>query len=97
MGPIIALILAGVVGFSQSFTQGILVIALFTLIQQVENNLLVPKVMHKVSGFAPLVILIALLIGSKLLGIVGALIAVPITMIIVILIRRFIKYSPPIN
>jgi predicted PurR-regulated permease PerM len=95
LGPIIALVLAGIVAFSESAIKGVAVIALFTLIQQVENNYMVPKVMNKVSGFSPLVILIALLIGSKLLGVIGALIAVPSMIIGVIIVKRIIRYSQP--
>lgn len=93
LGPVIALLLAGIVGFSDSVAKGLAVAGLFTLIQQVENNFLVPKVMHKVSGFSPLVILIALLIGSTLLGVIGALIAVPVTMILVIIFKHVSRYS----
>lgn len=97
LGPLIALLLAGIVGFSDSVTKGIAVVGLFTLIQQLENNLLVPKIMHRVSGFSPLVILIALLVGTTLLGVIGALLAVPTTMILVIVVKRILRYTPPIN
>jgi predicted PurR-regulated permease PerM len=93
LGPIVSMVLASIVGFSDSFVKGMAVIALFTLIQQLENNLLVPKVMHKVSGFSPLVILIALLVGSTLLGIVGALMAIPLMMILVIIAKRVLRYN----
>ena len=69
------------------------VIALFIGIQQLENNLLVPKIMQKVSGFSPLVILVALLIGSNFFGIVGAIIAVPVTMIAAIVIKSILKHT----
>ena len=66
---------------------------LFLIIQQVENNFLVPRVMQKVSGFSPLVILIALLIGSKLFGLIGAVIAVPLMMILVLVVRKLLRYN----
>lgn len=93
LGPVVALVIAGIVGFSSSVVKGLLVIGLFTIIQQVENNYLVPKVMHRVSGFSPLVILIALLIGSTLFGVLGAIIAVPVMMIGVIILKHAIKHS----
>lgn len=93
LGPIIALLLAGIVGFSESVPKGLAAVALFTVIQQVENNFLVPKVMHRVSGFSPLVILIALLVGGSLLGVIGAIIAVPVMMISVIVFKHVIRYS----
>jgi len=88
IGPLISAVLAGVIGFSMSPVKGFGVIILFTLIQQLENNLLVPKIMQKVSGFSPLIILFALLIGSEFFGVVGALVAVPLTMIGSILVKK---------
>ncbi len=93
LGPIIALVLAGVVGFSESVVKGIAVVALFVAIQQIENNILVPKVMNKVSGFTPLVVLIAVLVGGSLLGFLGALIAIPLMMIGVIVMKRVLRYK----
>lgn len=91
LGPVIASILACIVGFSVSPVKGIMVLVLFLIIQQVENNVLVPKVMQRVSGFSPLVIIFALLIGSEFFGVVGAILAVPITMIVVVLVRKFLN------
>lgn len=93
LGPLLAAAIAGIVGFSESTAKGILVIALFTLIQQLENNLLVPKVMQKVSGFSPLAILLALLVGTRLLGSIGAVIAVPVMMILVVIIKHVTRYQ----
>jgi predicted PurR-regulated permease PerM len=45
-----------------------------------------------VSGFSPLVILLALLVGSEFFGIVGAILAVPMTMIFASIIRKFVHY-----
>ncbi|HXK52804.1 AI-2E family transporter [Candidatus Nomurabacteria bacterium] len=92
LGPIVATVLAGIVGFTDSYTKGLAVTAMFIIVQQLENNLLVPKIMHKVSGFSPLVILMAMLIGTDLLGVVGALLAIPMMMIGVIVFRRVAKY-----
>ncbi len=85
--------LAGVIGFSDSPVKGLAVLVLFFIIQQSENNLLVPKVMQRVSGFSPLVILIALLIGSEFFGIVGAILSVPVTMISVIVVKKILLYT----
>jgi predicted PurR-regulated permease PerM len=93
IGPIISGVLAGIVGFAESPIKGVGVIALFVLLHQLENNLLVPKVMQKVSGFRPLVILLALLIGTQFFGIVGAICAVPVLMIGVIVLKRVMGYT----
>ena len=92
-GPLIAAIIAALVGLSQSPAKMIMAIALFVFIQQFENNYLVPKVMQKVSGFSPLVILIAVISGSALLGMTGALLAVPALMITVVIVKHLVQYE----
>ncbi len=91
LGPILAAILAAIIGFADAPVKGIGVIVMYTVIQQFENNILVPKVMQKVSGFSPLIILLALLIGSEFFGVVGAIMSVPFTMILTILLKRFLR------
>jgi predicted PurR-regulated permease PerM len=63
----------------------------FYLIQVLENNFLVPKVMQKVSGFSPVLILLSFLVFSNFLGIVGAILAVPILMLLNILIKHLLS------
>lgn len=85
IGPILSLIPAAVVGFSVSPMIGLGVVGLFVLVQQLEGNLIVPKVMQKSVGFNPLITMIVLLIGGKLMGLVGVLLAIPVTLIIKII------------
>ena len=92
IGPIISLIPALIVGFGESPIQGIGVIGLYIVIQQLENNIIVPKVMQRAVGFNPLVTMLAILIGGKIFGVVGALIAIPTTLVLTILIRTFYKH-----
>lgn len=79
-GPILASIPAALVAFS-SFGIGtaVLILGLYIVIQQVENHLLYPLVVRKIVGVSPIVVIIAVLIGAKLAGILGALVAVPIS------------------
>ncbi len=93
LGPVLSAVLAAIVGFADSPVKGFAVIALFAVIQQIENNILVPRIMQKVSGFSPLVILIALLIGNELFGAIGAVTAVPLTMIIVLVVKKLLNYQ----
>jgi len=90
IGPFLTAVIAGIIGFSESPVKGIGIVALFIVIQQLENNLLVPKVMGKVSGFRPLVVLLALLVGAEFFGLIGAVCAVPISMIISTIVKRFL-------
>lgn len=82
IGPLLGTIPAVIVGFGVSPLTGVAVLVLYLILQQIENNIIVPKVMQKAVGFNPIVTIMALMIGSKLLGIVGALIAVPVTIIL---------------
>jgi len=77
-GPIISSVPAVVIGLSISPLMGLATIALAILIHQSENYIFVPKVMEKSVGVTPIVTLIALTIGFRLFGVVGALISVPV-------------------
>lgn len=93
IGPIFSAVLAALVGFSVSTGEGIAALILFFLIQQLENNFLVPKVMEKVSGFSPLVVLIAVLVGGNFFGVIGVVLAVPIAMTLYIVLQKILSYS----
>lgn len=83
IGPTIAAIPAIVIAyFTVSPVMSIAVLVLTILIQQVENNFLVPKIMHDNAHVSPLVSIVAILVGVKLGGVIGALLAVPIYIVI---------------
>src|SRR3989344_2205279 len=68
--------------------KAVFVVVLYILIQQAENHLLVPKVMAKSVGLNPLIVIFSILIGAKLAGIVGALVAVPAAAAITVYIQE---------
>lgn len=78
VGPIFAGGIAMVVGFSASTALGVYVLLLFLAIQQLESHVIVPLLFQRRIGLHPVVILSALLIGGKLAGIVGLILAIPI-------------------
>jgi len=78
VGPILGAIPAILVGLTVSPTTGLLVLGLYVLIQQFEGNVLVPRVMEQSVGLNPLLVIVALVAGSSLNGIVGALLAIPV-------------------
>ncbi|MBI2515024.1 AI-2E family transporter [Candidatus Wolfebacteria bacterium] len=80
-GPIFSGILASLVAFSDSWVLTFWTAGLFLIIQQIENHLLVPVVMRKTVGVSPVVVVIAILAGSKIAGLTGILLAVPATII----------------
>lgn len=78
LGPILSAIPAIFVAFVQSPPLALFVVLLYIVIQQTENYVLVPKIMGRTVGANPIIILVAILIGFKLAGILGMLLAVPI-------------------
>ncbi len=89
-GPPIAAIPAVFLAFSQAPTKGLLVLVLYVVIQQLENNILVPKVMQKAVGLNPVVSILSLGIGFKLASFLGALLAIPIATAISVFVTDFI-------
>jgi len=78
-GPTLSAIPAVMIAFVDGgVTLGFLVIALYIIIQQFENHLIYPLVVTKVVGVPPLIVILALIIGAKLAGFLGILLAVPI-------------------
>lgn len=82
IGPTLSAIPAILIAFSISPVMALAVTALYFLIQQFENGVLVPKIMQRAAGVNPLVTIISLAIGFKLAGVLGAVLAVPIVIAI---------------
>lgn len=91
IGPTIATVPAFFVAASTSWFIGLSVIALYFLIQQLENNLIVPFVMKKAVGLNPITSLIALTVGGKVAGFLGVLISIPFALFLETLILNLIK------
>jgi predicted PurR-regulated permease PerM len=88
VGPILAAIPAIAVASTVSLQKVLLVIVFFIVQQQFENHVLVPKVMERQVGISPVTVILALLIGGKLLGILGAILAVPTAAILQVVISE---------
>ena len=78
LGPILGGIPAVLVATSQSPTLGLLTLLLYVVIQQLENQIIVPKIMEKAVGISPVVSIVALLVGAELFGVPGAILAIPV-------------------
>lgn len=78
VGPIIAGITAALFALTISPWKALFVLIYYFAVQLVENNVLVPKIMQKAVGISPAIIIIAILIGAKLMGIIGAILAIPV-------------------
>lgn len=82
IGPTISAIPAVLVAFGSSPVLAVSVIALYIIVQQVENNLLVPQVMRRSVGLPPVLTILALMIGGRFGGVSGAILAVPVLLAI---------------
>ena len=91
VGPVLTAIPAILIAATVSLKKVLLVIIFFIVQQQFENHVLVPKVMQRQVGVSPVTVIVALLIGGKLLGIVGALLAVPSAAIVQVLLHEYIE------
>lgn len=89
VGPIIGAIPAIFLTFADSPFKTLLVIVLYIIIQQLENQIIVPKVMQKSVGLNPIVIIVVMLIGAKVAGVLGIILAVPTATIIKIFLSDF--------
>ena len=78
IGPTVATIVAAIVGFTISPLTGLLTIIWGIVVQQLENNIIVPKIMKQSVGFNPLVTILLIAAGAKLAGVLGAILAIPL-------------------
>jgi predicted PurR-regulated permease PerM len=97
VGPLLAALPAIAVAFSVSPSTALVATIFFFVQQQIENNLLVPKIMEKQVGVSAITVMIALMIGASLQGIVGALLAVPTAAIIQVLVQDLLQYADDLS
>ena len=88
VGPIVSAIPAVAVAFTVSPGLALGVTIFFLAQQQVENAVLVPKVMGQTVGLGAVTVITSLIVGGELLGIIGALLAVPTAAIIKVLVEE---------
>jgi len=86
LGPVLGMLPAVVISLFQPHTPVVLVVVYFIILQQVESNLIVPRISGHAVGLHPLAALLALLAGLDLAGIGGALLAVPLAGVLYVLL-----------
>lgn len=87
LGPIMGAIPAVLLTLLYSPSKALIVIAICIVVQQIENNLLVPNIMKKAVGVNPIISIISLIIGFQLAGVIGGILAMPIVLIISVIIN----------
>lgn len=91
VGPIISAVPAILVALAISQNQAVMVTILYLVIQQLENNLIVPVIMRRAVGLPNIITLIALMIGGKIGGVLGAILSVPVVVAGVVVIKEFLS------
>ena len=99
VGPIIAAVPAVIVAALYSPWKALFVALLYLLIQQLENYIIVPRVMSKAVELHPLAVLLALMIGGELMGVLGAVLSVPVAAAISVVVDeiRAERLAPSLN
>jgi predicted PurR-regulated permease PerM len=97
VGPAIGAVPALIVAAATGRAETVFIVALvYVIIQLIEGNILVPMVMRSAIGVPPFVVVTSLLIGSALAGIVGALLAVPFSAALVVILERAQARDAPV-
>jgi len=89
VGPWLGLLPAAIIAFSISPLKALLVIIIYIGIEQIESNIMVPKIMGKAVGLSPVIIILALLMGAKLAGLLGVFVAVPVAAALSVVVQEW--------
>ena len=87
LGPTLAAIPAVIVALTINPPTAIAVIVIYIIIQLLENNFLVPKIMQKAVGLNPVIVILGVMIGANLMGVAGALLSIPFISFIIVLFQ----------
>lgn len=87
VGPILAAVPAVALGFLKSPIVALWTVVVYAVVQQIENHVIVPNIMRRAVGLNPVVVIIALLIGKELAGVPGIILAVPVAVVVVELLK----------
>lgn len=91
LGPVFAGIVITILVFFEDWLKAVFILVAFILIQQIEGNILNPVLSRKFIGLPPVLVLISLIVGAKLWGILGAILAIPLAGIFFEFIKDFLK------
>jgi len=97
LGPTLSAIPAVFLAFTQAPALALFTLGLYYIIQMVENNILVPKIMQKTVGLNPIISISALLVGYKLAGVVGAILSIPVATAVSVFIKDVFDHKDAIK
>lgn len=93
IGPFVSAVPAVIIAAVIHPLLGLSTAALYFLVQFIENNFLVPQIMQRVTGVSPLISILGLMVGFRLGGVVGAILAIPAILVIQTLGWRFFSLT----
>ncbi len=91
VGPFLAAVPALILAASVSPFVLVLTLIAIVVIQQLENNLIVPKIMQRTVGLNPIISILAVMTGAQTFGIVGALFSIPVATATSVVISEFLR------
>ena len=91
IGPLAAAFLLAMFALIDSWQKAVLILAVFTFIQQLENNLIIPLLTRKFMDFPGILVLISIFIGETLWGMAGAILAIPLFGVLHDVIRDYLE------
>lgn len=91
IGPVVVGVAVAVLVAATSWTKAVFFVVAFIIIQQIEGNILSPVLTRKFIGLPPVLVLVSVMVGGKLWGLMGALLAIPISGIFFEFFRDFLK------
>jgi predicted PurR-regulated permease PerM len=93
IGATVAAVLVGIVTAFVDFPTATIIWTIWAIVyQQIENNVIQPRIQSRAVDVQPFLVLVAVLFGSTLFGVIGALLAVPLAATIQIVIREVLRY-----
>jgi predicted PurR-regulated permease PerM len=91
VGPWIGGAPAVIIAMTQGWDKAIMVTIFVVILQFLENSVLVPRVMRGAVGLSPLTVFVAILAGTQMLGIIGALLAIPVAAAVQVVLSQYLE------
>jgi len=91
IGPLAAGLILGMFALLDSWQKAVLIIMIFTFVQQLENNLIIPLLTRKFMDFPGILVLISIFIGETLWGVAGAILAIPLFGVMYDVVRDYLE------
>jgi predicted PurR-regulated permease PerM len=92
-GPLIGTVPAVLMALTRGTTTSLIVLAAYVLYQQFEGHILLPRIYGHTMKLSPSIVVISILIGATLLGVLGALLALPVAAAIPVVMRYIVEWQ----